>query len=53
MYKVQTEIKARLKAAGIVVREVAQWLEEPPATVASRLSGYMPLPEEIKSKIIQ
>lgn len=42
-YRIEGEIKARMKAVGLNIRDLANLLHEPPGTVGNRLNGYIPL----------
>ncbi len=42
-YKVEDEIKSRMKAVGLTVRDLANMLHEPPGTIGNRLNGYIPI----------
>lgn len=42
-YRIEAEIKARMKAVGLNIRDLANVLHEPPGTVGNRLNGYIPL----------
>jgi hypothetical protein len=47
-YKTETELKARLRCAGLSVKVPASWLGKPPSTVANWLNGWAPMPAEYR-----
>lgn len=52
-YQPETAIKARMRAAGITIRDLANVLDEPPGTVGNRLAGYIPLAQEQRERILK
>ena len=43
VYPVEVELKNRMQAVGLSVRDVAVALNEIPSTTSARLNGYSPL----------
>lgn len=52
-YPVQIEIKARAKAAGLSMRDLAAVLGESPGTTGSRLNGFIPFSPASKQAILK
>lgn len=53
VYKIEDELKARMKRVGLTSRELANVLREPPTTVRSRLNGFMPLHTNHRRAILE
>ncbi len=51
-YTVETELKQRMRRAGLIVRDLAVALQESPSTTNNRLNGYAPLSGEQRRIIL-
>jgi transcriptional regulator with XRE-family HTH domain len=51
IYRIETEIKARMKELGLTTRELAYALKMSPGTLANQLGGWSPLSDENRKKI--
>ena len=51
-YKPDIEIKQKLKEAGWNLRDLANFMQEPPGTVGARLNGYLRFDKEKRDIVI-
>jgi hypothetical protein len=50
-YLLETELKKRIKQAGLGYRDIAMAIGDPPQTLAQRLNGWLPLSPLLRNKI--